>query len=217
MSLISLGSNVVPSSQFVYLEFLFNSTNGLNWQWQNSSFQWNFTNPNANPCIDMWEGVGCNAGCSSLANSTCVVIDISLLGFNLQGTLPEQFFSLTELTRLEISENAHLSGSIPESIGNMDKLLYLSMNANKFSSSIPRALVNLVMLSVLDLTLNSLTGSIPSYICSYTNLTSLSIANNCLMGTIPDTLGNCTNLVYLAIGNNQFDRNKIPSFIYKLQ
>ena len=57
-----------------------------------------------------------------------------------------------------------LTGSIPNSFGNLTKLTTLNIYQNKLSGPIPRELCYNVNLQVLDLRNKSLTGSIPKWL-----------------------------------------------------
>lgn len=61
---------------------------------------------------------------------------------------------------MEVSGN-HLSGSIPEEIGNLRKLERLGLFKNNLEGNIPRTIGKLENLKYLDLSFNQLSGSIP--------------------------------------------------------
>ena len=76
----------IPGQEMSALQDLYVSTNGNEWNWRNASYgtPWNFT-VNSNPCTEQWQGVTCRLYPSS---STQHVIELSLSGYNLNGTLP---------------------------------------------------------------------------------------------------------------------------------
>uniref|UniRef100_A0A2N9FT33 Uncharacterized protein n=1 Tax=Fagus sylvatica TaxID=28930 RepID=A0A2N9FT33_FAGSY len=68
---------------------------------------------------------------------------------------------LSELRFLNLSQN-HLTGKIPEKIGNMKVLESVDLLQNHLSGEIPPSMSNLTFLSQLNLSYNNLSGKIPS-------------------------------------------------------
>ena len=103
-----------------------------------------------------------------------------------------------------------LRGTIPEALGQLDNLEYLSLYRNELTGTIPEALGNLNNLKYLSLDSNKLTGTIPETLGNLNNLESLSLGSNKLRGTIPEALGQQLdnhwdnyNLEYLSLFNNE--------------
>ncbi|XVF19055.1 hypothetical protein REPUB_Repub11eG0077400 [Reevesia pubescens] len=67
---------------------------------------------------------------------------------NVVGNLPEELWSLTFLSSLNLGLN-HLTGSLPAKISNLTSMQYLSINANAFSGELPKELGMLTTLKVL--------------------------------------------------------------------
>ncbi|KAM1527274.1 hypothetical protein PS1_016904 [Malus domestica] len=101
--------------------------------------------------------------------------------------------SLTNSSRLSwlaIDEN-RLEGLIPESIGNLSKVLSkLYMGGNRIYGNIPASISQLSSLTLLNVSYNSISGEIPSEIGQLKELQVLGLARNKLSGTIPNSLGN---------------------------
>lgn len=129
---------------------------------------------------------------------------------NLSGTLPNSIGDLSSLTQLYLSNNA-LSGAIPSTFGQLSNLHTLQLHVNNLSGPIPTTFGNLTQLSNLNLDNNSLT-TLPNEIGNLSNLELLSIGGNQLSGTIPSSLSNLTNLTYLNLGGNQIT-GSIPETI----
>ena len=120
----------------------------------------------------------------------------------LTGSIPDSLGNLANLTRLDLAFN-QLTGSIPDSLGNLTNLTHLDLASNQLTGSIPNSFGNLTNLYYLDLAGNQLTGSIPDSLGNLANLDWLELAGNQLTGSIPDSLGNLANLTRLELVGNQ--------------
>ena len=103
---------------------------------------------------------------------------------------------------LELADN-QLTGEIPQALGNLNSLQYLSLYGNDLMGPIPETLGQLNNLQYLWLSGNQLTGPIPETLGQLNNLQSLWLSGNQLMGPIPETLGQLNNLQYLNLIDNQ--------------
>ncbi|EOA15145.1 hypothetical protein CARUB_v10028521mg [Capsella rubella] len=136
------------------------------------------------PCGTNWVGVTCN---------TNRVVDISLGNLNLEGKLPEDISTLSELDKLDLTSNPNLTGPLPPNIGNLKKLTEFHFGKNKLSGKIPNELFTSKM-----------------------NLKHVRLDRNRLSGEIPASLNNLTNLQELDVSNNRFTSSLIPSWISSL-
>lgn len=102
---------------------------------------------------------------------------------NLEGTVPSQLASLSELTYLDLHGNK-LIGDIPPFICELSNLSYLYLSFNSLSGDIPRCLSSLSQLRVLHLRNNLLTGPFPSYVPSFSELRVADVASNRISGPI---------------------------------
>src|SRR6266542_1586930 len=75
-------------------------------------------------------------------------------------------------------ETNNLTGQLPSSIGNLQKLGTLRLAVNQLSGSIPSSIGNLVNLQVLVLDGNQLNGAIPSSLRTLVNLQLLALGSN---------------------------------------
>ena len=130
------------------------------------------------------------------------VTSLYLYNNQLTGSIPDSLGNLANLTRLDLDHN-QLTGSIPDSLGNLANLTRLDLDNNQLTGSIPDSLGNLANLTYLDLDHNQLTGSIPDSLGNLANLESLDLDRNQLTGSIPDSLGNLANLESLDLDRNQ--------------
>jgi Leucine-rich repeat (LRR) protein len=235
-----------PASQIQALELLFNSTQGDQWRWKNEAIygpKWSFSSPQADPCNDqsrVWQGITCSSSPNICMIQSCEIVSLSLNGYNLQGTLPAQFFvPLTSLVRLEITASLGLVGSIPTEICSLFQLNSLSLQINRLTGTIPSGIGSISKLDALLLynnrltgpipteissfsrlkkfvvDKNELTGTIPSQICSLLFLNSLSLYDNQLTGTIHSGIGSLSKLTSFYLYNNQLT-GTIPSEIASL-
>ncbi|KAJ1396842.1 Serine/threonine-protein kinase, active site [Sesbania bispinosa] len=85
---------------------------------------------------------------------------------------------------LNVSEN-HLSGDIPETIGECTSLEYLYLQGNSFNGNIPSSLASLKGLRYLDVSRNRLSGSIPNDLQNISFLEYFNVSFNMLEGDVP--------------------------------
>ncbi|KAF6135065.1 hypothetical protein GIB67_040376, partial [Kingdonia uniflora] len=109
----------------------------------------------------------------------------------------------------------HLSGQIPDEIGDCSSLKSLDLSFNEIYGDITISVSKLKQLESLDLSCNLLSGPIPAILGNLTYTEKLYLHSNKLSGTIPPELGNMTNLYYLELNNNQLS-GPIPSELGKL-
>lgn len=216
--------SLTPSSQIQGLQFLYNSTNGLQWNWKNEALRgpiWSFlslTSPpgaiQSDPCNEnnkRWQGIVCSASPTICKTQSCDIISLTLDSYDLNGTIPSQFFlQLTTLTSLRISLSPSLVGSIPNSIQDLTNLQEFNFPKNQLTGTIPYGLSNLLKLIYFSTLSNQITGSIPSFFGSLTKLSYLDLSSNLMTGTLPLNIGCLTKLNLLDISSNYFD-GALPS------
>ncbi|PSS18996.1 Leucine-rich repeat receptor-like protein kinase precursor [Actinidia chinensis var. chinensis] len=174
---------------------------------------WKNTPPNwigSDPCGTSWEGISCT-------NSRVTVI--ILAGTDLKGSLSSDIISLSELQYLDLSNNKGLTGTLPSSIGNLNKLSILMLVGCSFFGPIPDSIGSLEELFFLSLNSNSFSGPIPPSIGNLSSLSWLDLTDNKLNGTIPISSGTTTGLDMLVnarhfhLGKNQLF-GSIPSQLF---
>lgn len=103
------------------------------------------------------------------------ITNISLSSNKLKGELPESIGNLTKLINLQIGSN-EISGAIPSTFGNLASLETLYLNSNKITS-LPTEMSNMLALKTVYLQNNEIKGNLPDF-TNATNLTSLYISSN---------------------------------------
>ena len=209
----------IPESQFQALEDFYNATNGDNW-----IVPWNFTNLNATNFCG-------NNNSQPLSGVYCRNFKVEWISFqssnNINGTIPESFGNLTDLTILYFLNQPNLrgivpdvvftqltnlvrvmfykvglNGSISDSIGNWKSLQAITIQHTYFSDTLPVSIYNLTNLSQISIYNNSyLSVEINQNLCDLVNLQSVTLSiNNKLSGTFPgDCLSNFTKLETLVL------------------
>ena len=145
---------------------------------------------------------------------TLEILDLSYNEF-LQGSFPEFHQNLSLRTLLLSSTN--FSGTLPESIGELQKLSRIELAAagNNFTGPIPNSMANLTQLFYLDLSSNMFTGTLPSFRKSK-NLTYVDVSHNQLTGEIPSShWEGLRSLTHVDLGYNAFN-GSIPSSLFAI-
>eukprot|EP00897_Mesotaenium_endlicherianum_P002855 jgi/Mesen1/2598/ME000166S01720 len=142
------------------------------------------------------------------------ILDLS--ANSLTGGIPSLLGSSRSITKMNISYNPTLQGSIPAALGAISSLTYLTLGSSGLAGQVPGALGNLTKLYRLDLSGNHLSRSIPSTLGNCRRLNSLDLSYNQLQGSIPDSLGSLAKLAYLSLTNNYRLGGSIPDSLGRL-
>ncbi|KAM0984013.1 hypothetical protein ACFX2I_011414 [Malus domestica] len=113
--------------------------------------------------------------------------ELDLSANNLTGSIPTRFGdeNFQMLFSLNLYKNTLVS-NIPQSIGNLKRLIWLDLHANKLSSNLPEALGNLTKLTKLELQQNQFSGKIPNKFMKLKDLWKFDVSDNLLEGKIPE-------------------------------
>ncbi|KAK6134392.1 hypothetical protein DH2020_031858 [Rehmannia glutinosa] len=135
----------------------------------------------------------------------------------ITGLLPKSLGSANMSASLQnfIAFSCRFSGMIPDEIGNLNNLVWLTLGDNELTGEIPTTLGRLKNLQRLSIYRNKLQGSIPPSFCSLENLYLLSLEKSGLSGELPMCLGNLTSLREIYLGRNGFSSN-IPSSLWSI-
>ena len=132
---------------------LYNATDGENWD---ESDNWLSDAP-----LGLWYGVD--------TDDDGGVTELSLYDNGLNGKIPAELGSLSNLERLSLFDNG-LSGEIPPELGSLSNLKRLDLYNNGLSGEIPAELGSLSNLTWLDLSGNDLSGCVPRSLEDQLNL-----------------------------------------------
>ena len=137
------------------------------------------------------------------AGETGVVQEVSLAANGLSGTLPSTIGLLNRLGNLDLSDN-HLSGPVPSEIGQLTWLASLNLAGNHISGQLPSEIGNLAHLTSLNLAGNQFSGPIPPELGKLESLAFLFMPGNQFSGSIPSEIGRLNRLIWLDLTSNQF-------------
>ncbi|KAJ0601751.1 putative protein kinase RLK-Pelle-LRR-XI-1 family [Helianthus annuus] len=191
---------------------------------------WPYANA-SHHCI--WEGITCNkagsvtgiylvghylgdgTGLGSLNLSSFPnLVSLLIENCGVEGSIPEQIGFLSDLNYLSLWGN-RLSGNLPVSLTNLTHLENLDLSYNHFSGDLPHSFTNLIRLKTLYLDSNSFSGEFPALLTNLIHLESLSLSTNNFSGELPVSLTNLTHLKYLILSGNHFSGN-LPVWLTKL-
>ncbi|XP_024157132.1 probable LRR receptor-like serine/threonine-protein kinase At1g56140 isoform X2 [Rosa chinensis] len=145
------------------------------------------------------------------SNFTCHITELKVYGLDVIGELPEELWSLTSLTSLNLAQN-YLTGPLSPSIGNLTDMQYLSLGINSLSGEIPKELGKLTDLISLAFGTNNFSGPLPSELGNLTKLEQIYIDSSGAGGAIPSTFANLQSLKTVWASDNEFT-GRIPDFI----
>jgi hypothetical protein len=202
---ITISKAQVLEQDSLALVAFYNSTGGPNW---NNNANW-LTGP-----VSTWYGLTVEGD---------RVTELILFSNNLIGTLPDELGEINSLYKITLSNNQKLTGDIPESIFNVDSLVWLaigncaylksiSFRENFLTGLIPSDIGDIDSLQFLYLFDNQLSGPIPPELGNLENLEELRLFDNQLTGSIPPELANLNNIVILQLQNNFLTGNLPENF-----
>ncbi|KAL9237866.1 hypothetical protein vseg_012363 [Gypsophila vaccaria] len=104
---------------------------------------------------------------------------------SLYGMIPGDLCDKSSsLSILQLDDN-HLTGPIPQKIGQCSSLYLLSLSHNRLSGPIPSSMSMLKRLEILRIESNELTGEMPKELGTLQNLLAVNVSYNKLIGRLP--------------------------------
>ncbi len=149
--------NNVPEDEMQALVDIYNNLDGANWT--NSE---NWTGNLAKALISnpynatKWRGIT-----TKIVDGGKHITDVSLSSNKLKGEIPESFGNLSKLINVQLSSN-DISGALPSSIGNLISLETLYLNNNKIES-LPVEMTRMLKLKTIYLQNNEIMGKVPDF------------------------------------------------------
>uniref|UniRef100_K4DC43 Leucine-rich repeat-containing N-terminal plant-type domain-containing protein n=1 Tax=Solanum lycopersicum TaxID=4081 RepID=K4DC43_SOLLC len=147
------------------------------------------------------------------SNTALLELDISntgISGCQLSGSIPDSIGNLTQITELDLSYN-HFTDYIPSTISKFKHLTRLDLSSNSFSGEIPDVFSNLPQLRNLYLNDNSFIGSFPSSVLNLTQLDTLDLSSNSLSGPLPGNTSMLPKLTELVLSYNSLNGTVRPA------
>ncbi|KAJ3322754.1 hypothetical protein HDV06_002805 [Boothiomyces sp. JEL0866] len=123
-----------------------------------------------------------------IKNNFPKITQIDLSHNNLTGTIPDDLCSMSQLQKFKLNSNGGVTGNIPNCIGNLKKLEYLTLGGTALNGPIPKSLSDLSALRILTLDSTNISGNLPPSFGSLNNLLELNLAASKLAGPFPSGL-----------------------------
>ncbi|CAA0822383.1 Probable LRR receptor-like serine/threonine-protein kinase [Striga hermonthica] len=161
------------------------------------------------PLLNLNPGIKCD--CSYNSNTTCHITGLRLYDLDIQGSLPDDLWSLTYLDDLDLRQN-YFTGPISSSIGNLTRMQYLSFGLNALSGELPREFGLMTDLRSISITANNFSGPIPLEFGNLTRLEQMYIHGSGISGPIPLSFANLINMQTMWASDNELT-GQIPDFI----
>ncbi len=173
--------------------------------------KWNLDTP-----ISTWYGIELNAQgcveCLDLDGGTGCSNTSNSGGNNLTGTLPESIGQLKNCIQVNLSNN-FISGSIPDSIIGLRACERLDLGSNDLSGDIPSGISSMPVLERLLLDDNAITGPIPQDICAGPVITTVRLDDNNLVGSLPLGAVYSPSLFSLNLSRNSVE-GQLPAELF---
>ncbi|GJN38631.1 hypothetical protein PR202_gb27691 [Eleusine coracana subsp. coracana] len=131
------------------------------------------------------------------------VVELDLSTNQLTGTIPDSFGNLKSLYLLFLYKN-QLTGTIPASIGLLPRLGDIRLFFNQLSGELPPELGKHSPLGNLEVSNNNLSGPLRESLCANGKLYDIVVFNNSFSGALPANLRDCVLLNNLMLYNNRF-------------
>lgn len=183
----------IPTSERSALLALFKSAHGESWKETDGWISTETSGPDEPGTECDWSRVKCD-------ERGLHVIELSLHGLGLRGTLPAAISGLTRLQIFDCSSN-HLEGEIPKSLFRLRQLVRLDLSANLLRGSLALANADLPKLKFLNLARNYLGGGIEG-LANIQSLVEVDMSSNRFRGPFPKTLGLLSKLEGLDLSAN---------------
>jgi Leucine-rich repeat (LRR) protein len=142
--------------------------------------------------------------------------EFALSNNQMNGTIPTNLKSLSNLKTLSLAQNSFESSMRP--INDLQNLEYLYLEKNEFTGTVDDTFLHgLNKLIQADISSNKLDSTkIPRHLFEFPHLKVLHLGSNKLMGGLPDIMKENWQLKYLSLSDNFLD-GSLPETISELQ
>ncbi|XP_074369253.1 leucine-rich repeat receptor protein kinase HPCA1-like [Apium graveolens] len=146
---------------------------------------------------------------------------LGLANNQLTGSIPLSSLTTPGLDSLKKAKHFHLNDNLLSGIISFKLfspemvLIQVLLNGNQFSGSIPETIGNVQTLEVLRLDRNALTGKVPPNLINLSNLNQLNLSHNKLSGPLPNLTG-MNSLNHVDLSNNSFEQSEAPAWFSTL-
>ncbi|KAL6312480.1 hypothetical protein AAG906_021696 [Vitis piasezkii] len=150
------------------------------------------------------EDCGLSGSISSLNSINFTSLSVISIGGNyFRSKFPIWLLNLSSLVYIDLS-SSQLYGQISPGLGELPNLQYLDLSGNNnLTGTIPESLSQLEKLTHLDLSCNKLQGPIPASFGTFKNLNEMWLGSNELNGSLPVSFGQLSELVKLDVSWNR--------------
>ncbi|XP_015688457.1 tyrosine-sulfated glycopeptide receptor 1-like [Oryza brachyantha] len=143
------------------------------------------------------------------------LVTLDLEGNSINGTIPDSIGQLNRLQDLHLGNN-NMSGELPSTLSNCTHLITINLKRNNFSGHLSNVdFSKLPNLKTLDLLFNEFEGTVPESIYSCRNLAALRLSGNNLQGQLSPKISNLKSLAFLSLGCNNLTNIKNMLWILK--
>ncbi|XP_042479268.1 probable LRR receptor-like serine/threonine-protein kinase At1g53440 isoform X2 [Macadamia integrifolia] len=128
------------------------------------------------------------------------LVNISLLGNRINGSIPKEIGNITTLEQLVLEDN-NFEGTLPPELGNLTRLNRFIVSANNFTGIIPETYGKLTSLVTFMIDGTGISGKIPYFIGNWTKLDRLDIQGTSLEGPVPPNISLLKNITALRVSD----------------
>ncbi|CUF43553.1 GP46-like surface antigen, putative [Bodo saltans] len=175
-----------------------------------------YTATNGASWLRPWNMAGVDVPCG-LQGVTCDsilsdIIYIVVPSRRLSGTLPDSLGNLTQLVELTLHSNA-LGGSLPQTLAECTSLLSVNFWNNSLAGTLPPEFSSWTRIQFLSVSSNQFSGSLPKEFSAWgSSLMEFYAEGNKLTGTFPPEYESLFNLRYFRVTSNSFSGTLPPAF-----
>ena len=142
---------------------------------------------------------------------------LQIVGSKLKGQIPAFLYDMTKLTVIRLNSN-DLTGELSDKISQWTELTELYLNLNKnFGGTIPQTIGQLKKLVSINIAQTAIGGEIPQTLAQCSDLKNFMAWNNNLSGQIPDFWDQLPNIGVLQLYGNPGITGPIPASIGSLK